>query len=173
MVSSERAAIVGGGPAGLMQAYACQKLGIPFTLFERNADFGGLWNRDDPASPVYDSAHLISSRTMTGFDGYPMPENWPDYPPADLVLRYIRDFAREFDLYAQTAFNESVETAEPVDSGWRLKTSTGRDETFRWLIAANGSNWKPILPDWPGDFSGTIRHAASFKNADEVRDKRV
>jgi flavin-binding monooxygenase-like protein len=168
-----RVAIIGGGPAGLMQAYACQKLGIPYTLFERNADFGGLWNRDDPASPVYDSAHLISSRTMTGFDGYPMPEDWPDYPPAALVLQYIRDFAHEFGLYDHTAFNESVESAVPVDGGWRLKTSTGRDETFGYLIAANGSNWKPILPDWPGEFSGTLRHAASFKNADEVRDKRV
>ena len=62
MVTSiaDRVAIVGGGPAGLTQARVLGALGIPYTLFERNADFGGLWNRDDPKTPVYDSAHLIS-----------------------------------------------------------------------------------------------------------------
>lgn len=170
---SLRAAIIGGGPAGLIQAYALKILGIPFVIFERNADFGGLWNRDDPASPIYDSAHLISSRTMTGFADYPMPEDWPDYPSAAHVLRYIREFAQKFDLYASASFNENVESAVPEDGGWRIKTSTGRDEVFGWVIAANGSNWKPILPNWPGKFNGTLRHGASFKNADEVKGKRV
>ncbi|MFT4717189.1 MAG: hypothetical protein ACI861_002403 [Paracoccaceae bacterium] len=168
-----RAAIIGGGPAGLIQAYALQTLGIPYVIFERNADFGGLWNRDDPASPIYDSAHLISSRTMTGFAGYPMPDDWPDYPSAAHILQYIRDFARKFDLYEHTFFGENVESAVPVTGGWRLKTSTGRDEVFGWVIAANGSNWQPIIPNWPGQFKGRLRHGASFKNANEVTGKRV
>lgn len=168
-----RAAIIGGGPAGLTQARVLQALGIPFTIFERNADFGGLWNRDDPASPVYDSAHLISSRTMTGFEGYPMPEDWADYPSGRHILRYIRDFAKAYGLYEGAVFGESVEKAEPVDGGWRLTTDNGRVEGFRWLIAANGSNWKPIIPQWPGEFTGDLRHAASYKNAAELTGKKV
>ncbi len=173
MVSKDRAAIIGGGPAGLTQARVLQTLGIPFEIFERNADFGGLWNRDDPASPIYDSAHLISSRSMTGFEGYPMPEDWADYPSAAHVLSYIRDFARAYDLYQYARFNETVASADPIKDGWRITTANGERGDYRWLIAANGSNWAPIIPDWPGSFTGQLRHAASFKNADEVKGQRV
>jgi len=170
--ADNRAAIIGGGPAGLAQARALQKLGIEFTIFERNAQFGGLWNRDDPASPVYDSAHLISSRSMTGFDGFPMPEGWADYPSAALVLDYIQSFATKFNLTEQTRFNSQVTHAEPHQTGWDIEVN-GKIERFRWLIAANGSNWKPNLPSWPGSFSGTISHAVGFSNEAEFADQRV
>jgi hypothetical protein len=173
LVSNARAAIIGGGPAGLTQARALQTLGIPFDIFERNADFGGLWNRDDPDSPVYDSAHLISSRSMTGFEGYPMPKDWADYPSAAHVLTYIRNFARDYGLYQHARFNETVASAEPTENGWQITTASGESGEYRWLIAANGSNWAPIIPKWPGDFTGQLRHAASFKNADEVTGQRV
>jgi len=172
-VIENRAAIVGGGPAGLTQARVLDALGVAYTVFERNADFGGLWNRDDPASPIYDSAHLISSRTMTGFEGYPMPDSWADYPSRKRVLDYIRAFGRDYAIHDNTRFGESITGATPIAGGWRLTTSTGKTEEFRWLIAANGSNWKPMMPDWPGDFSGTLRHSSSFKSATEVQDQRV
>jgi hypothetical protein len=168
-----RACIVGGGPAGLTQARVFQSLGIPFTLFERNADFGGLWNRDDPASPIYDSAHLISSRTMTGFDAFPMPETWADYPSGRHILDYIRDFARAYHIGRDARLGEGIEAAKPIEGGWEVTTTKGKTEQYRWLVAANGSNWKPMIPKWPGTFNGTLRHAATFKRAAEVTGKRV
>jgi len=146
---SDRAAIVGGGPAGLTQARVLDALGIDYVLFERNADFGGLWNPDDPQSPLYDSAHLISSRTMTGFEGYPMPGHWADYPSGKHVLRYIRQFAKDYGIDRKTRFNTTVTRAEPVEGGWQVTTDDGKTQTFRWLIAANGSNWKPMTPRCP------------------------
>jgi len=172
-MTQDRAAIIGGGPAGLTQARVLQALGIPFVIFERNADFGGLWDRTDAESPVYDSAHLISSRSMTGFEGYPMPESWADYPSADHILRYVRDFAKAYGLAAHTRFGQTVTRAEPVDGGWDITTDKAPAERFRWVIAANGSNRAPLMPTWPGQFSGTLRHAASFKNAEELKGKRV
>jgi hypothetical protein len=167
------AAIVGGGPAGLTQARALKRLGIPFTIYERNADFGGLWNRDDPASPVYESAHLISSRTMTGFEGFPMPDDWPDYPNGHRVLAYIRDFARAEGLYAHARFGASVARADQVDGGWSLTLADGTSAGHRWLIAANGSNWKPWSPTWPGSFDGVMRHSSDYSRPDELAGKRV
>lgn len=168
----DRVAIIGGGPAGLSQARALQKKGIPFTIFETKADFGGLWNRDQGPSPLYDSAHLISSRTMTGFDDYPMPESWGDYPAGKRVLDYIRAFATEFDLYPSARFNTPVTNVTPVEGGFKVDTGT-TSEHFRWLVAANGSNSTPFLPHWPGTFSGKIEHASSFRNAEGMAGQNV
>ncbi len=169
-----RAAIIGGGPAGLTMGRALQLLGIPFTIFERNADFGGLWNAEDPESPVYDSAHLISSRAMTGFADWPMPADWPDYPSARLVLRYVRDYARRHGLHAHARFGQAVTRAEPLEGGgWRVTLADGSSESFRWVVAANGSNRTPFLPGWPGEFAGRLRHGSAFRNADDLRGKRV
>ena len=73
---NQKTAIIGGGPAGLAAGRALKALGMPFDIIEQNADFGGLWNRDWALSPIYDSAHFISSRTMSAFGGFPMPEDW-------------------------------------------------------------------------------------------------
>lgn len=170
---AHRVAIVGGGPAGLTLGRVLKALEIPFVIFERNDDFGGLWNRDDPRSPVYDSAHLISSRQMTGFEGYPMPGHWADYPSAAHVLRYIRDFARDFGLYDHARLGTAIARAAPREGGWRLTADDGKAEDFRWLVAANGSNWTPALPRWPGEFRGRLRHAASFRSAAELAGRRV
>lgn len=170
----DRVAIVGAGPAGLTLGRDLAALGVPFTIFERNADVGGLWNDADPASPVYDAAHLISSRTMTGFADYPMPEDWADYPSRAHVLNYIRAFARDHDLLPNVRLGEGVEAATPLaGGGWKVTTTKGGSEDFRWLVAANGSNWAPVLPDWPGAFTGTLRHAATYRNGEEVRGQRV
>ncbi len=169
-------AIVGGGPGGLTMARVLRALGLPFVLFERNADFGGLWNAADPESPVYDSAHLISSRSMTGFADYPMPEHWPDYPGRDLVCAYIRAFARDEGLYETARLGEGIERAEPLPGGgWRLHTSRGAEEEVRAIVVATGSNWQPMMPDWPGaeGFSGRIRHSVSYRNPAGLEGKRV
>ena len=168
-----RAAIIGGGPAGLTQARALGDLGIPYTIFERNAAFGGLWNTDDPTSPIYDSAHLISSRYLTGFQDYPMPDDWADYPSRVHILEYIQSFAKDHGIAAHARFNAEVSAATPVEGGWEVATKDGTREKFRWLIAANGSNWKPVMPKWPGTFDGTLRHAASYKSPEEFADKKV
>ena len=60
---------------------------------------------------MYDSAHFISSRSMSGFHGYPMPEDLPDYPSHRHVLAYLRDFARAYDLYRAIELGTGVEHA--------------------------------------------------------------
>ncbi len=42
MTSSKRAAIVGGGPAGLAAAYFLGRSGMPVTLFEKQSELGGI-----------------------------------------------------------------------------------------------------------------------------------
>ncbi|MBK5255447.1 MAG: NAD(P)/FAD-dependent oxidoreductase, partial [Vicinamibacteria bacterium] len=65
--------LVGAGPAGLSAARWLKALNVPFEGFERNPDVGGIWNIGFPGSPMYESAHFISSRTLSGFRDFPMP----------------------------------------------------------------------------------------------------
>uniref|UniRef100_UPI001E476F2D hypothetical protein n=1 Tax=Tessaracoccus coleopterorum TaxID=2714950 RepID=UPI001E476F2D len=54
--------------------------GVDYDHLERANGVGGIWDIDAPGTPMYESAHFISSRTASAFSGYPMPETYPDYP---------------------------------------------------------------------------------------------
>ena len=58
-------AVIGAGPSGLAAARNLQRYGLPWTGYELGDDVGGLWDIAAPRSTVYESAHLISSRTTT------------------------------------------------------------------------------------------------------------
>ena len=145
-----------------------------FEIFERNADVGGIWDIDAPGSPVYETAHFISSRTMSGFPGFPMPEDYPDYPNHRQLLDYIRAFANKFDLRGNIRFNTSVERAAPTPDGlWELELGTGETHLCRYLICANGVTWEPYFVSWPGQFNGEVRHSVTYRSPAEFAGKRV
>jgi len=167
-------AVVGGGPAGLTLARRLSQTSANFLVFERHSDVGGIWDIDAPGSPVYESAHFISSRTLSGFPDFPMPDHYPDYPNHRLLLEYIRSFADKFELRQHIQFNTSVSSAVPDDdSTWLLTFADGSTRRCRYLICANGVTWEPNYVTWPGEFNGEIRHAVTYRSPTEFADKRV
>src|SRR5450830_1020990 len=88
----EATCIIGAGPGGLSAARALKAQGLPYEQFERHTDVGGLWDPCNPGTPIYDSAHFISSRDLSGFLGFPMPKEFPDYPSHHQILSYVRSF---------------------------------------------------------------------------------
>jgi len=170
---AQKAAIIGGGPAGLAMGRALQRLSIPFEIFEQMGDFGGLWNRDWDKSPIYDSAHFISSRTMSHFPGFPMPEDWPDYPNHAQILEYTREYAQAHGLYDHARFNTEITRAEPIEGGWAITLASGATHRYRWLVCANGATWDAASPTLSGDFDGIIRHARDYNSSDELAGRRV
>ena len=90
--------MIGAGPSGLAGARNLQRFGIPWTGFELGDDVGGLWNIDAPRSTVYESAHLISSRTTTQFAEFPMQDDVADYPSHRELFGYFSDFADHYGL---------------------------------------------------------------------------
>jgi amino acid transporter len=171
----QRYCIVGAGPAGLIMARAFLKEGIPFDCFERHSDLGGLWDPDNPGSPIYDSAHFISSKWTSYFYGFPMPEHYPDYPSHRQIFDYIRSFARAFGLYEHVTFNTEVLSATPDGDQWRVTLSNGETRTYAGVVACPGVTWHPSMPDIPGSaaFRGEIRHSVSYRSAEEFRGKSV
>ncbi|WP_142781854.1 amino acid permease [Agrobacterium sp. T29] len=167
--------IIGAGPSGLIMARAFVKEGIPFDCFERYSDVGGLWDPENPGTPIYESAHFISSKWTSYFYGFPMPDHYPDYPSYRQILDYIRSFARAFGLYDHITFNTAVASAEPVDGKWKVTLSTGEVRTYAGVIACPGVTWHASMPKFPGmeNFKGEVRHSVTYRRPDEFRGKRV
>ena len=166
--------VVGAGPAGLILARRLSETSASFEIFERNTDVGGIWDIDAVGSPIYESAHFISSRTLSGFADFPMPDDFPDYPDHRQLLDYIRSFADEFDLRRNIRFGVAVDKAVLTADGlWELQFDNGDVRLCRYLVCANGVTWVPNLVSWPGEFDGVIRHAVSYRSPKEFEGKRV
>ncbi|CAH0209170.1 NAD(P)/FAD-dependent oxidoreductase [Microbacterium sp. Bi121] len=170
-----RYAVIGAGPSGLAAARALQKQGIDVEGFEASHGVGGLWDITNPRSSMYESAHLISSRTTTEFAEFPMRSD-VDYPSHAVLLEYFRSYADHFGLTPLFRFDTRVTRLEPQGCGWDL-TAMGPDgEQTRWyagVILANGTLSEPNSPTFAGEFSGEIRHTHFYKSARELDGKRV
>ena len=175
--TAEKYAIIGAGPAGLAGAKALKELGIDFDGFEMGNDFGGLWNIDNPLSTMYESAHLISSRTTTGFSDFPIPEGTPDYPSHKLMYQYFIDYAKHFGLYENYYFHTKIESVEKLGEQWKVTASNPevgvKTYLYKGLIIANGTLAKPKIPSFKGEFEGELIHSAAYKNPKIFEGKRV
>ncbi len=166
-------AIIGAGPSGLEMARVLKRDGVPFEVFEKHTDVGGIWDIDNPGSPMYESAHFISSKTMSALDGMPFPDDYPDYPRWDQLRDYLRAYAREFDLLGHLNLNTSVERIEKVEGGWDVHLPGGEVRPFRGVVMCTGNQWKPNVPEFPGDWQGEQIHSVDYRSIDQLRGKRV
>ena len=172
---TDRYCVIGGGPAGLVMARSFLAEGVPFDLFERHSSLGGIWDQDNPGSPVYDSAHFISSKYTSSFFGYPMPADYPDYPRHDQILSYIKRFASVFGLDEHATLGVGVVHAAPAEGGWEVQLTTGERRRYAGVVCANGVTWHPYVPEIPGleRFAGDVRHSATYRSASEFAGQRV
>ena len=149
-------AVIGAGPSGLAAARNLQRLGIPWSGYELGDDVGGLWNIDGPRSTVYESAHLISSRTTTEFTEFPMKETVADYPSHRELLAYFRDFATAFDLRSGFAFGTEVTRVERTADGWEV-TADGPERGAYDGARRRGDRQRHALRAGGADLRGIVR----------------
>jgi cation diffusion facilitator CzcD-associated flavoprotein CzcO len=165
--------VIGAGSSGLAVAKNFSQLGIPFDCIEREDDVGGNWYYGKPASSVYQSTHLISSKRLTEYTDFPMPADWPHYPRHDQVWQYFRAYAQHFGLYEKIEFNRAIERVEPSGTGWQVTLSGSETRQYRGVVIANGHNWDPKWPTYPGQFDGLVLHSCQYKTPEVLRGKRV
>ena len=176
---TERFALIGAGPTGLAAAKVMKERGIAFQGFELNSGVGGLWDIDGPRSTMYETAHLISSKTMTEFADFPMREEVAEYPSHRELKRYFEDFAAHFDLHRHYHFGAEVLSCAPLGAdgdGWRItwRDATGdHEDTFTGLMIANGTLSTPNAPAFKGTFDGEIIHSSDYRHASQFDGKRV
>ena len=172
--TADRYCILGAGSSGLTVAKNFLQAGIAFDCLERADDIGGNWYFGKSASSVYRSTRLISSKPLTEYTDFPMPDHYPDHPDQDMVWRYLRSYAERFRLYSYIQFNTSVTSVEPASpSGWDVTLSSGERRRYRGVVIANGHNWDPHWPEYPGQFAGDVLHSSQYKTPDLLRGRRV
>jgi cation diffusion facilitator CzcD-associated flavoprotein CzcO len=170
----DKVCIIGAGSSGLAAAKTFKERGIPFDCLEREHDLGGLWNEATDTGVVYDTTYLVSSRKYTGFDDYPIPEEYPTYPSHRETLAYLRAYAMNFGILDRIEFNATVERAERAQDGWSVKVAgEKRPRFYRALVIANGHHHVPRMPEIPGSFSGEIMHSRDYRSVKQLADKRV
>lgn len=172
--TADRVCVLGAGSSGLTVAKNLKQAGVAFDCLEREDQLGGNWCFGKPASSVYRSTHLISSKTLTEYSDFPMPEQYPDFPSHEQVLAYLGQYADAFGLRPHIEFNAGVRRVQRnAAGGWLVELETGELRQYAKLVVANGHNWDPRMPDLPGQFAGLQMHSSEYKTPQVLAGKRV
>jgi hypothetical protein len=172
-----RVCVIGAGPSGITAAKNLLQVGVRnLVVYERGDQVGGNWVYSPRLShsSVFDTTHIISSKSMSQYEDFPMPAHYPDYPSHKQVLAYFQSYADYFGVTDYIRFNTEVERAEELpDKTWRVTLNDGTVEIFDHLFVCNGHHWDPRVPEYPGRFDGDLLHSHEYKTAAPFRDKRV
>jgi trimethylamine monooxygenase len=199
---TKRVAIVGAGPSGLAQLRAFQSAkakgaDVPEVVcFERQDDWGGLWNYtwrtglDEYGEPVHCSMYryLWSNGPKEGleFADYSFEEHFgkqiASYPPRAVLFDYIEGRVKKANVRDAIRFRTPVRHVA-YDEGTGKFTVTAHnliedheyDEEFDHVVVASGHFSTPNVPHFPGftTFNGRVLHAHDFRDALEFKGKDI
>jgi hypothetical protein len=171
---NDSVAIIGAGPCGLTALKNLLALDISARAFERGSEVGGNWHYGGPASSIYQSIHLISSKRQTEFVDFPMPDDYPPYPSRRQAHDYLRSYADHFSLRDHIEFGRQVERIAHDGHQWQVQVAGEQTpRSFRTVVIANGHHRDPLYPTFPGEFAGEVLHAQQYKTPDVLAGRRV
>ncbi|CAM2753254.1 flavin containing monooxygenae [Legionella steigerwaltii] len=197
---SKRVAVIGAGPSGLAQLRAFQSAhgaDIPEVVcFEKQADWGGLWNYtwrtglDEYGEPVHCSMYRYlwsnGPKECLEFADYTFEEHFgkaiPSYPPRAVLWDYIkgrvektvaRDWCRFNTVVRLVTYDAIKETFTVVAEDLAAKNTYS--EVFDHVVVATGHFSIPNMPYFDGldSFKGRVLHAHDFRDAVEFKDKDI
>jgi cation diffusion facilitator CzcD-associated flavoprotein CzcO len=175
-----RVCVIGAGPCGLTTVKNLLEAGIDDVVCcDEAAGIGGNWLYDDAPDrrSVYRSTRLISSKRLSEFEDFPMPDDYPDFPSHRQMLDYFSSYAERFGVAAKIRLQTRVERAErSADGKWSVSVAAPdgkRVESFDHLIICSGHHRDPLLPEYPGIFSGKTLHSCEYKRPEAFEGERV
>ncbi|MFK8049708.1 MAG: flavin-containing monooxygenase [Halioglobus sp.] len=176
--------IVGAGFAGLTSARVFKALNYDVTVYEKEADVGGVWS----ASRRYPGLTTQNPRETYELSDFPMPSEYPEWPSGEQVQHYMHSYMLHHQLQKFVQLNTEVENArfDDVSQTWTVKTKSKTENgsyreqsaQFDYLIVGNGIFSIPAIPEYAGskEFTaagGRICHSSQFTNKEEARSKHV
>ncbi|NP_001451.2 flavin-containing monooxygenase 2 isoform a [Homo sapiens] len=186
---AKKVAVIGAGVSGLISLKCCVDEGLEPTCFERTEDIGGVWrfkeNVEDGRASIYQSVVTNTSKEMSCFSDFPMPEDFPNFLHNSKLLEYFRIFAKKFDLLKYIQFQTTVLSVRKCpdfsSSGqWKVVTqSNGKEQSavFDAVMVCSGHHILPHIPlkSFPGmeRFKGQYFHSRQYKHPDGFEGKRI
>lgn len=197
-----RVAIIGAGPCGLSQLHAFDAAGrqgaeVPdLVCFDRQGDWGGLWNYtwrtglDEHGEPVHSSMYRYlwsnGPKECLEFADYTFDDHFgqpiPSFPPREVLFDYITGRARKSGIRKNIRFRTAVRSVRYSDEAGTF-TLTAEDvknggttaEQFDRVIVASGHFSTPNVPYFEGieKFPGRVMHAHDFRDAQEFAGKNL
>ena len=191
-----KVAILGAGPCGLAVMHAFEQVrksggDIPeLVCFEKQSDWGGLWNLDwrtgldEYGEPVQGSMYRYlwsnGPKECLEFADYTFDQHFgrpiPSFPPREVLYDYILARAEKSGVKRHIRFNSAVRLVAYCDSVGKftvtiedLKKSRTWSEEFDHVIVATGHFSVPNVPYFDGieSFPGRVCHSHDFREAHE------
>jgi dimethylaniline monooxygenase (N-oxide forming) len=172
MIQNKKCIIIGAGISGLVTAKELMEVGIDdLTILEKSEEFGGVWQKY-----CWDSTTMTSSKWITEFGSYPMPDEYPDFLKPEQMMEYLNSFAKLFRLEERIRCGVTVQSIQRNNDGkYDVVTDKNTYNDYDIVVVCSGVHGNPDIPDVPGlkDFPGTVLHGSSYKNPIPFQDKRV
>jgi cation diffusion facilitator CzcD-associated flavoprotein CzcO len=156
--------IIGAGTAGVSAALSLKDRGFRPVLVDRADDVAASWRSR------YDRLKLNTGRQFSHLPGRPYPQGTPLFPTRDDVVEHLERHAHEdgIDLLLGT----TVTRIDHNHGRWRLTTSNG-DLNASQVVVATGYQHTPVIPQWPGTFTGDVIHSSEYRNPTPYTGKKV
>jgi len=160
-------AIIGAGMSGIITGIQFERLGIPYTIYERRNEVGGTWSIN-----TYPDVRVDTSIIQYQFSfekRYPWTEFFARQPE---MRRYLEHVARKYGIMAHIRFDRDMQLAEfdEQSATWAMtfKRSDGSTERGRAnvVVAASGLFGVPKKLDIQGrdEFQGEILHTTQWRD---------
>lgn len=168
--------VIGAGINGISTAISLQRLGIPYTLIDRQSDVGGTWMQNTyPEARVDTLGFSFQYKFEKGY-------KWKDsYPSAVELRNYLAHVAHKHDIVKNFVFNREVVEAvwDEASAKWNLKlnVSDGTEERMSTnaIISASGLFATANLPNIPGisEYEGNMFHTTEWDHSVEWKNKSI
>lgn len=167
--------IVGAGLSGIAMAIQLNRLGIPYTIYEREQGPGGTWLIN--TYPDFRCDIICFNYQFKFEKNYPWKSYFPTQPEC---LEYLEYVAGKYGVLDHCRFGEEVVAAAWDDKAakWDVTTRSDKGETTtrsNVIVSGAGTFSTPNLPDIPDieRFQGAIFHTAKWDHSVDYRGKRV
>jgi cation diffusion facilitator CzcD-associated flavoprotein CzcO len=166
-----RVIIMGAGMSGMCMGIQLLKAGIQnFVIYEKKDTIGGTWRENTYPGLTCDIPSFFYTYSFE-----PNPRWTHRFPPGSEIQQYFLNVFHKYGLDNYTRFKEEVTEARYEDGRWKVRTSSGIEDSAEFLVSAAGILHHPAMPDIPGldTFKGAMFHSARFDHSVPQQGKRI
>lgn len=170
-LTMKKAIVVGSGSAGLIAAKELKEAGLDVRIIDRSDRIGGIWS-----NLPWKSYTLTSSKWVTEYGCYPMPDDFPDFLSNGHMIDYLESFVDHFGLRPLTEFNVPVNAIEKNrDGSLNVRSDQGVYRNVDYVVVSVGLHGRAYIPEYQGleQFQGTVCHSSSYTSPEPFRNRTV